>query len=89
MTATSSGRPKRCRGMSRENSSSTLSSLLPRSAVLHAPPLDETAFLVRAAADPRHASQGWGDELAAVFAQLAATDRLRAGPLDGSGARPS
>ncbi|WGH80239.1 15-cis-phytoene synthase [Jannaschia ovalis] len=63
--------------------------LLPRSAVLHAPPLDETAFLVRAAADPRHASQGWGDELAAVFAQLAATDRLRAGPLDGSGARPS
>jgi phytoene synthase len=50
--------------------------MLPRSPVLHARPLDETAFLVRAAADPRPARQGWGEGLSEVFAQLAAHDRV-------------
>ncbi|MFO6465224.1 15-cis-phytoene synthase [Jannaschia sp. KMU-145] len=52
-----------------------LVTLLPRSAILHAKPLDEVAFLVHAAADPRPARGGWSEELTAVFAQLAAHDR--------------
>ncbi len=60
-------------------------SVLPRSAILHARPLEEVSFLVTAAADPRPTRAGWGDDLTAVFAQLAAHDRR----LDGSGIRPS
>ncbi|MEM8824611.1 MAG: phytoene/squalene synthase family protein [Pseudomonadota bacterium] len=59
-------------------------SVLPHSPVLHAKPLDETAFLVRAAADPRPARGGWSDGLTEVFAQLAAQDRV-----DERGAWPS
>ncbi|UWQ18374.1 15-cis-phytoene synthase [Jannaschia sp. M317] len=51
-------------------------SVLPRSPILHARPLDEVAFLVSAAADPRPARDGWRDEVLEVFAQLAAQDRL-------------
>jgi phytoene synthase len=50
-------------------------SVLPRSAVLHARPLDETAFLVAAASDPRPAREGWSEGVLGVFAQLAAQDR--------------
>ncbi|MEM7488923.1 MAG: phytoene/squalene synthase family protein [Pseudomonadota bacterium] len=57
---------------------------LPRSPILHAAPLDETAFLVRAAADPRPARGGWSEGLTEVFAQLAAHDRV-----DDRGAWPS
>ncbi|MEM7642508.1 MAG: phytoene/squalene synthase family protein [Pseudomonadota bacterium] len=59
-------------------------SALPHSPILHARPLDETAFLVRAAADPRPARGGWSDGLTEVFAQLAAQDRV-----DDRGAWPS
>ncbi|MEM8849823.1 MAG: phytoene/squalene synthase family protein [Pseudomonadota bacterium] len=59
-------------------------SALPHSPVLHARPLDETAFLVRAAADPRPARGGWSDGLSDVLAQLAAQDRV-----DDRGAWPS
>ena len=52
-----------------------LISVLPRSPVLHARPLEEVAFLVTAAADPRPAREGWGEDLMGVFAQLAAQDR--------------
>ncbi|MGB3406853.1 MAG: phytoene/squalene synthase family protein [Jannaschia sp.] len=52
-----------------------LTALLPRSPVLHARPLEEVAFLVAAASDPRHARDGWGEDIMGVFAQLAAQDR--------------
>ncbi|TFL19298.1 15-cis-phytoene synthase [Jannaschia formosa] len=52
-----------------------LVSLVPRSAVLHARPLDEVAFLVSAASDPRPVQGGWSEEVLDVFAQLAANDR--------------
>jgi phytoene synthase len=51
-----------------------LVSLLPRSPVLHARPLDETAFLVAAAADPRPLRAGWGDAVTTAMAALAAND---------------
>jgi phytoene synthase len=51
---------------------------MPRSAVLHAAPAPETAFLVAAAADTEPL-EGWGDgragALISVFAQLEAQDR--------------
>ncbi|SFO94715.1 15-cis-phytoene synthase [Tranquillimonas alkanivorans] len=54
---------------------------MPRSAVLYAPPLDETAFLVEAAARPGPARHAWGEgragSLVSVFAQLEARDRDR------------
>ncbi|WP_371156130.1 15-cis-phytoene synthase [Jannaschia sp. 2305UL9-9] len=52
-----------------------LISVVPRSPVLHARPLEEVAFLVAAASDPRPARDGWGEDLMGVFAQLAAQDR--------------
>ncbi|KIT14870.1 15-cis-phytoene synthase [Jannaschia aquimarina] len=48
---------------------------MPRSPILHAAPLAETAFLVEAAADPRPARSGWGESLISALAQLEATDR--------------
>jgi phytoene synthase len=54
-------------------------SALPRSPVLHARPLEECAFLVAAASDPRPARDGWSDNLLGVFAQLAAKDRATIG----------
>ena len=54
-------------------------SVLPRSPVLHARPLDEVAFLVAAASDPRPARQGWSEGLLDVFSQLAAQDRMGRG----------
>lgn len=53
--------------------------IMPRSAVLHARPLAETAFLVDAAAQTAPQATGWGDgragTLLAVFAELEARDR--------------
>ncbi len=63
------------------------STVLPRSAVLHARPLDECAFLVDAAARTRPV-EGWGEgragRLLAVLADLEARDRqgrLESGPV--------
>ena len=60
---------------------------MPRSAVLHARPLPETAFLVEAAARAP-AAAGWGPgrggALIAVLAELEARDRAR-GPAAGAG----
>lgn len=50
------------------------SALMPRPAVLHAPPVDEVAFLVRAAAQ-QSASKGRSEALLGVLAQLEARDR--------------
>ena len=49
-------------------------SIFPRSPVLFARPLDETAFLVDAAAHARKAS-GWSEQVVSVLAQLEARDR--------------
>jgi 15-cis-phytoene synthase len=51
-------------------------SLLPQSAVLHAPPLPETAFLVAAAARPA-AAPARADHLTAIFAELRRRDAER------------
>lgn len=55
-------------------------SVMPCSAILHAPPLSETAFLVEAASEPRRKS-AWGDGRSGTFisimAELAARDRIR------------
>ena len=48
--------------------------MMPRPAVLHAPPVEEVAFLVRAAAHPVP-SRGRSDALLGVLAQLEARDR--------------
>jgi 15-cis-phytoene synthase len=48
--------------------------VLPRAAVLHAPPVAEVAFLVQAAAQ-KSASRGRSDALLGVLAQLEARDR--------------
>lgn len=48
---------------------------MPRSAVLHAQPLDETRFLVDAAADPTPARQGAGDRVLEALQALAMRDR--------------
>lgn len=58
--------------------------VLPRSAVLHAPPRPETAFLVEAASR-RQASFSRSDALFAALAQLESRDRARR-PLDRAGA---
>jgi phytoene synthase len=55
-------------------------SVMPCSAVLHAPPLPETAFLVAAASEPRRRT-AWGDgrsgTVMSIMAELAARDRIR------------
>jgi phytoene synthase len=55
--------------------------VMPGSAVLHAPPLPEVAFLVEAAAVDRAPETAWGDgrsgALIGIFAQLEAQDRGR------------
>ena len=55
--------------------------VLPRSAVLHAPPLPEAAYLVEAAAVDRSPATAWGDgrsgTVIAILAQLEAQDRGR------------
>ncbi|MCR9085253.1 MAG: phytoene/squalene synthase family protein [Rhodobacteraceae bacterium] len=61
----------------------TLSTVLPGSPVLFAPPLAETAFLVEAAAREPRRVEGWGPgrsgALLEIFAQLEAQDRARSG----------
>lgn len=63
---------------------SAASVVLPKSAVLHAPPQPEVAFLVDAAARNK-AAYSRTDALFEVFAQLEAADRARR-PLDRAGA---
>ena len=57
--------------------------IMPQSAVLHAPPLPETAFLVDAARRNRPVRSAWGDgsagALLGVLAQLETRDRLSRG----------
>ncbi|MEM9755772.1 MAG: phytoene/squalene synthase family protein [Pseudomonadota bacterium] len=50
-------------------------SISPRSSVLHARPLPETAFLVEAAAQPSSTETGWSDRVVDVLMQLEARDR--------------
>ncbi len=57
---------------------SAASAVLPQSAILHARPAAETAFLVDAAAR-RVPAQGRGEALLSVLAQLEARDRARRG----------
>ncbi len=68
-----------------------VSAMMPQSAVLHAAPAAETAFLVDAAARTR-ARAGWGEgrsgALLAALADLKARDMERQG-LEGQGARPT
>jgi len=52
---------------------------MPRSAVIYAPPLAETAFLVDAARRDAPPSHAWGHGLVEVFAQLERHDRAGAG----------
>ena len=52
-----------------------VASMMPASAVLHAPPLPETRFLVEAAARPDRATTGRTDRLLDLFADLEARDR--------------
>jgi phytoene synthase len=54
-----------------------LSSVMPRSAVIYAQPLPETAFLVDAAAEPETEVTDWSDTLYATLAGLKARDRSR------------
>jgi len=65
-----------------------LSLAMPRSAVLYARPLNETRFLVDAAAMAGRADNAWGEgragALVSVFAELKAQDRARYGaPISG------
>lgn len=55
--------------------------MLPQSAVLHAPPLPESAFLVRAAARAPLRQDARADQLTAIFADLRRRDFERAGAL--------
>ncbi len=48
---------------------------MPRSAVIYAPPLPETAFLVEAARRPAPPASDWGHGLVEVLAQLEGRDR--------------
>ena len=58
-----------------------VSMTMPRSAVLYAAPLEETRFLVDAAAQAGRSGNAWGEgragALVSVFAQLETTDRTR------------
>ena len=51
--------------------------LLPRSAVIHARPLPETAFLVEAASDLTHRMPDWSDALYSTMATLRARDQVQ------------
>jgi phytoene synthase len=53
--------------------------ILPESPVIFAPPLDEVAFLVEAAAHPERARTGWGDNVLSVLTQLESRERARRG----------
>lgn len=61
--------------------------LMPRSPVIHARPLPETAFLVDAAADRSAGSGGWSEEMFAMLAGLKARDRAQKAGLMQSAAR--
>jgi phytoene synthase len=52
-------------------------SMMPRDAVLHAPPLPETAFLVAAAAAPERVGESRAESLTAIFAELRRRDMER------------
>jgi phytoene synthase len=54
-------------------------SILPESPVVFAPPLEEVAFLVEAAAHPERTRTGWGDNLLSVLSQLESRERSRRG----------
>jgi phytoene synthase len=56
-------------------------SMMPRSPVLHAPPLPETAFLVAAAARAPAGAPARADHLTAIFAELRRRDGERAAAL--------
>ncbi len=64
--------------LARSVARSATSAVLPRSAILHARPAAETAFLVDAAAR-RAPHKGRGDALLSVLAQLEARDRAKRG----------
>ena len=49
--------------------------VMPRSPMLYARPLPETAFLVEAAGDPHAGASDWSDTLYRSMAQLKAQDR--------------
>ncbi len=70
-----------------------ISSVMPRSAVLHAPPLEETAFLVDAATANQRQAAPWGEgrtgALVSVLAQLKARDLARQQMLDDSAPSPT
>ena len=63
-----------------------VTSVMPKQAMLYAAPLDETRFLVDAAADAQPASNAWGEgragSLLQVFAELEARDRARGMPAE-------
>ncbi|MCV2875957.1 phytoene/squalene synthase family protein [Rhodobacteraceae bacterium XHP0102] len=52
--------------------------LAPRCPILFAPPLEETRFLVEAAAQRQADKKGWSDQVISVLAQLEAQDRSHA-----------
>lgn len=68
----SGGQKARLLGVAMLQSAASL--VLPRSPVLHARPLEEVAFLVEAAANPRPESV-WSERLVDIFAQLEAKKR--------------
>ncbi len=51
--------------------------LMPRSSVIHARPLPETAFLVEAASDLSHRTPDWSDALYSTMATLRARDQVQ------------
>lgn len=51
-----------------------VSTVLPRSALIHAPALPETAFLVEAAADRPEGAGDWSDQMLLMLARLKARD---------------
>ncbi|WP_425099415.1 15-cis-phytoene synthase [Tropicibacter sp. S64] len=63
------------------------SAVLPRSALVHAPPLPETAFLVEAAADRPADATDWSDQMLALLSRLKARDMDRRAALIGAPAR--
>ena len=63
--------------------------VLPRSALIHAPPLPETAFLVDAAADRPADGTDWSDQMVDMLARLKARDMDRRAALIYPAARAS